>query len=68
MSVKGADGRTAFSGIVHGGQSQNIDAVRPMHVTVGNMSGVSAIEQDGHALNVKTYAGNGKNVAKFTIP
>lgn len=68
MSVKGADGRTAFSGIVHAGQSQNIDAVRPMHVTVGNMSGVSGIEQDGHAVNVKTYAGNGKNVARFTLP
>ena len=68
MSVKGADGRMAFSGIVHAGQSQNIDSVRPMHVTVGNMSGVSGIEQDGHALNVKTYAGNGKNVARFTLP
>jgi len=68
MSVKGADGRTVFSGIVHAGQSQNMDAVRPLHVTVGNMSGVSAIEQDGHAVNAKAYAGSGKNVARFTLP
>lgn len=68
MSIKGADGRSAFSGVVHAGQSETVDATRPMRVVVGNMTGVEAIEQDGRAVDMKSFAGGGKNVARFSLP
>ncbi|MGI4860450.1 MAG: helix-turn-helix domain-containing protein [Janthinobacterium lividum] len=68
MSIKGADGRSAFSGIVHVGQPQTVDVLRPARLVVGNMTGVTAIEQDGQAVDLKRFAGSGKNVARFSLP
>ncbi|MCY0388085.1 DUF4115 domain-containing protein [Robbsia sp. Bb-Pol-6] len=68
MSIKGADGRSAFSGVVRAGQSETVDVPRPMRLVVGNMTGVDAIEQDGQAVDLKRFAGGGKNVARFSLP
>lgn len=68
MSIKGADGRSAFSGVVHVGQAQTVDVLRPARLVVGNMTGVEGIEQDGQAVDLKHFAGGGKNVARFALP
>lgn len=67
MSIKGADGRSAFSGIVHPGQAQAIDAAKPLRVVVGNISGVASMQQDGKMVDLKPYESSGKNVARMTL-
>ncbi|MGI4982283.1 MAG: helix-turn-helix domain-containing protein [Janthinobacterium lividum] len=68
MSIKGADGRSAFSGVVRVGQAQTVDVLRPARLVVGNMTGIAAIEQDGQAVDLQRFAGSGKNVARFSLP
>ncbi|MGI4856392.1 MAG: helix-turn-helix domain-containing protein [Janthinobacterium lividum] len=68
MSIKGADGHSAFSGVVRAGQAETVDVPRPVRMVVGNMTGVDAIEQDGQAVDLKRFAGGGKNVVRFSLP
>jgi len=67
VSVVQADGHMVFSGIVHAGQTQQMEGVRPMRVTIGNISGMSAVTQDGQPVDLTPYAKSGRNVARFTL-
>ena len=67
VSISQADGRTVFSGIVRAGQTQQAAGVRPLRVVIGNMSGISAITQDGQPVDLSAYAKAGHNVVRLTL-
>jgi cytoskeleton protein RodZ len=67
LSIRDTTGKEVFSGVVHSGQPQVVDGAAPLKVVVGNMSGIASIEKDGMMVDLKTLAGAGKNVARFTL-
>ncbi len=68
VSVRQQDGHEVFSGLLHAGESAPIQGTRPFKIIIGNEQGVSALQIDGHAVDLKPYLNTKGNVARFTLP
>jgi cytoskeleton protein RodZ len=68
FSVRQKDGKEVFSGLVHAGESKEINAVPPLKVTVGNKAGLDSITLDGQPVDPAKYASAKGNVARFSLP
>jgi cytoskeleton protein RodZ len=68
FSVRQADGKELFSGLVQAGNSKEISGVGPFKVTVGNKAGLDSITLDGQPVDPSKYASAKGNVARMTLP
>ncbi|CAG9229091.1 Xre family transcriptional regulator [Paraburkholderia tropica] len=68
VSVRGKDGKEVFSGLVHGADSRDINAIAPMKITVGNKAGIESMSIDGQPVDAAKYASSRGNVARFVLP
>ena len=68
FSVRQKDGKEVFSGLVHAGETKEINAQPPLKVTVGNKAGLDSITLDGQPVDPAKYASAKGNVARFALP
>ncbi|MBN3762810.1 helix-turn-helix domain-containing protein [Burkholderia sp. Ac-20365] len=68
FSVRQKDGKEVFSGLVHAGESKEVNGVPPLKVTVGNKAGLDSITLDGQPVDPAKYASAKGNVARFALP
>jgi cytoskeleton protein RodZ len=68
FSVRQADGKELFSGVVHAGDNKEVSGVGPFKVTVGNKAGLESMTLDGQPVDPAKYASAKGNVARLTLP
>ncbi|PLZ02736.1 DUF4115 domain-containing protein [Burkholderia sp. WAC0059] len=68
ISVRQANGKEVFSGLLHNGDSHDVSGAPPLKVTVGNKTGIGSMTFDGQPVSPSKYASARGNVARFTLP
>jgi cytoskeleton protein RodZ len=68
FSVRQADGKELFSGVVQAGDNKEVSGVGPFKVTVGNKAGLESMTLDGQPVDPAKYASAKGNVARLTLP
>jgi cytoskeleton protein RodZ len=68
FSIRQKDGKELFSGLVHAGDSKEVNGEPPFKVTVGNRAGLDSITLDGQSVDPAKYASAKGNVARFALP
>jgi cytoskeleton protein RodZ len=68
FSVRQADGKEVFSGLVHSGDSKEVSGVGPFKITVGNKAGLESMTLDGQPVDPAKYSSAKGNVARLTLP
>ena len=68
FSVRDKNGKEVFSGIVHAGDTKQVQGEQPFNVVAGNRSGVGSITLDGKPVDAAKYATAKGNVSRFSLP
>ncbi|MGG1943614.1 RodZ domain-containing protein [Trinickia sp. NRRL B-1857] len=68
FSVRDKDGKEVFSGLVHAGETKQVQGVPPFKVTAGNRAGLESMTLDGQPVDAAKFGPNKGNVAHFTLP
>ncbi|MFC0402884.1 helix-turn-helix domain-containing protein [Paraburkholderia rhizosphaerae] len=68
FSIRQKDGKEVFSGLVHAGDSKEVNGEAPFKVTIGNKAGLESMTLDGQPVDPAKYASAKGNVARFALP
>jgi cytoskeleton protein RodZ len=68
FSVRDKNGKEVFSGIVHAGDTKQVQGEQPFKVVAGNRAGVESITFDGKSVDTAKYATAKGNVSRFSLP
>ncbi|CAB3747534.1 helix-turn-helix domain-containing protein [Paraburkholderia humisilvae] len=68
FSIRQKDGKEVFSGLVHAGDSKEVNGAGPFKVTIGNKAGLESMTLDGQPVDPAKYASAKGNVARFALP
>ncbi|PMS17936.1 DUF4115 domain-containing protein [Trinickia dabaoshanensis] len=68
FSVRDKDGKEIFSGLVHAGDTKQVQGVPPFKITAGNRAGLESMTLDGQPVDAAKFGPNKGNVAHFTLP
>jgi cytoskeleton protein RodZ len=68
FSVRDKDGKEVFSGLVHAGETKQVQGVPPFKITAGNRAGLESMTLDGQPVDAAKFGPNKGNVAHFTLP
>lgn len=68
FSVRDKNGKEVFSGLVHAGETKQVQGVPPFKVTAGNRAGLESMTLDGQPVDAAKFGPNKGNVAHFTLP
>ncbi|SDV51419.1 helix-turn-helix domain-containing protein [Chitinasiproducens palmae] len=68
ISVRQKGGKEVFSGTVRPGSPQNLQAVRPIQIVVGNVAGLNSLTVDGQTIDLQRYTKGRSQVARVDLP
>jgi cytoskeleton protein RodZ len=68
FSVRDKSGKELFSGIVHAGDTKEIQGEEPFKVVAGNRAGVQSVMLDGKQVDAAKYGTGKGNVSRFSLP
>ncbi|PTB17710.1 DUF4115 domain-containing protein [Trinickia symbiotica] len=68
FSVRDKSGKELFSGIVHAGDTKEIQGEEPFKVVAGNRAGVQSVTLDGKQVDAAKYGTGKGNVSRFSLP
>ncbi len=68
FSVRDKSGKELFSGIVHAGDTKEIQGEEPFKVVAGNRAGVQSVTLDGKEVGAAKYGAGKGNVSRFSLP
>jgi cytoskeleton protein RodZ len=68
FSVRDKSGKELFSGIVHAGDTKELQGEQPFKVVAGNRAGLQSVTFDGKTVDASKYAAAKGNVSRFSLP
>ncbi len=68
FSVRDKSGKELFSGIVHAGDTKEIQGEEPFKIVAGNRAGVGSVTLDGKEVDAAKYGTGKGNVSRFSLP
>lgn len=66
IEVRGGDGKVAISRVLKAGDTQDITAVAPLKIVIGNVAGVQTLQLNGAPVELKSRGAG--NVARLSLP
>lgn len=68
FSVRDKSGKELFSGIVHAGDTKEIQGEEPFKIVAGNRAGMESVTLDGKEVDAAKYGTGKGNVSRFSLP
>ncbi len=68
ISVRRDNGQSVYMGLLSAGEERDVQGDPPLHIIVGNVSGLASLEWNGQPVERSKYKPTENNVARFSVP